>query len=174
MPFDLAQLIGIIASAIIVFAFNMKSDVRLKLIMVVGSFLFAVHFYMLGAYTGAIVNFINSFRGGLSIKFHKSNKIMLTFIVIYLCLAIVTYDQIINLLPFVTGVLGCFILYQLSGIPMRLAILVSSSLWMTYNIIFMSIGGIITEMFVMSVNCITIYRLFKDKKKVDEPHHDSP
>jgi len=138
LHFDLAQFIGIIASATVICAFNFKNDVRLKLVMMMGSFLFAVHFFMLGAFAGAIVNLVNVLRGGLSIKFHKSKKMMMFFISIYLTLAFITFDEIINLLPFVTGILGCFSLYLLSGIPLRLVILVSSSIWLTYGIIFMS------------------------------------
>lgn len=170
LPF--VQIMGLIATVIVICAFYQKNDVRLKIIMMIGSLTFAVHFYLLGAYAGATVNVINAFLGGFSIRFHKSNKVMFFFIFIYSIIAFFTFEKLISLLPYVTGILGCIALYRLSGIPLRLLILVSSSLWMTYNIIFMSIGGIITEMFVMSVNCITIYRLFKDQQKVDDPHHE--
>ncbi len=168
LNFNFAQAIGIVATIFIITAFSQKRDNHLKFIGMAGSLLFALHFLLLGAYAGAIVNIVNAFRSGLSIKFHRSTKMMVLFIFVYLFLAILTFEQIINLLPYISGILGAYSLYQLSGIPMRVFGLIGSFLWLTYNIIFMSIGGIITECFVISVNCITIYRIFKDNKKLNE------
>jgi len=168
LHFDLAQTIGIIASAAIISAFNMKCDVRLKILIATGNTLFAIHFLLLGAHAGAVVAVINIFRAVFAIKFHKSTSIMLMFMFAYITMAFVTYESWVTILPFISGVLGSFALFKLSGIPLRLCVLGGSTMWMTHNIIFMSIGGIITECFVISVMCITIYRLFKDMEKHEQ------
>lgn len=60
--FLIAQLIGFIALtvSILIFQFN-KRTVMLRLGMIAGA-IYAVHFFMLGAYTGSAMNLIGSFR----------------------------------------------------------------------------------------------------------------
>lgn len=171
IDFNLAQIIGLIASACIISAFNMKCDKRLKILVATGNVVFAIHFLLLGSFAGAIVAVINIFRALCAIKFHQSTSVMLVFMFCYVLMAFVTYQSWISILPFISGVLGSFALFKLSGIPMRLFVFLGSSMWMTHNIYFKSIGGIITECFVLTVNTITIYRLYRDKK---QKKHETP
>ncbi len=158
------QVVGIIASALVITAFSHRCDKRLKIIMLTGAMLFSCHFYFLGAYAAMVVNFINSFRIGLSIKFHNSNVVMACFILIYLAVGLLVYERPVDVLPIFSGCLGTFSMYKLSGIRLRLFLLVGSGPWLIYNTIFQSIGGIITELFIQATNTVTIFRLLKDKK----------
>lgn len=170
MEFNLAQAIGLLASATIITAFFFKGDVKLKLIAALGHFLFIIHFFMLGATAGAITSTINSTRGLASIKFHKSKRVMFIFMSFYILAALLFVEQWIDFLPYATGVIGCYALYMLSGLKLRLLITVSAIFWLIYNIYFLSLGGILTEVFVISANCLTIYRILKGQKT---PHETS-
>ncbi len=161
---QLAQWLSIIASVFIVFGYFSVSDVRAKLIIMVGCAFFMVHFFMLGAMTAMIMNLVNIFRVGLSIKFHKSMALYGAFIVAYLIAGLVTYEVWIDILPLIASLLGCTGMFLLSGIKFRLFMVVGSACWIAHNIYVMSIGGITTEMFVLTAHLTTIYRLHKGKE----------
>lgn len=164
----IAQAIGILASAVVIFSFTQKIDNRLKAILMIGNLIFMVHFLMLGAYAGMIANIINVCRVGCSITFHKSTKFMLFFMSAYIAMGYFIYDDWYDLLPVLSGLLGTFSMFKLSGIKMRLTGFIGSSAWLGYAIIFNSIGGIITEVANLSLNGITILRMMRDKKKQNE------
>ena len=163
----IAQLIGIVASAVVIFSFSQKHDNHLKIYIMIGNLIFAVHFLMLGAFAGVFVNFLNTCRSGFSIKFHKSTKMMFFFWGIYILVAIAVYEKPVDLLPFFSSILGTYSMFKLSGIKLRLLGMLGSSSWLVYGIVFHSVGGIITELSVMVLNSLTILRLMSDKKKQD-------
>ena len=159
----ITQGIGLIASAVIIFSFTQKADNRLKVFLIIGNLIFILHFFMLGAFAGMLVNMINALRVGFSIKFYKSTKMMLFFMLAYITACGITYQNIYDILPVISGVLGSFSMFKLSGISMRLTGLIGSSAWLSYAIVFHSIGGIITEVSVLILNTLTILRLRGDK-----------
>jgi hypothetical protein len=160
-----AQIVGFIASAFIITGFAHKGDSRFKMFMAMGSLTFVCHYFMLGAYAGAAVNVVSFMRTSLSIKFHKSNFMMIIFIAAYLMIGLFTYNSWVDILPIFAGISATIAMYKLSGIPMRLCFFATSASWLAYDFIFKSIGGIITEGFVQFTNIATIYRLMCDKKK---------
>ena len=164
MHFDLAQIVGIIASALIITAFAHKSDSYYKYFVMFGALMFAAHFYLLGALAGMFVNVINCIRTGSSIKFHQSNLVLGFFIISYLAAGWFIYETPKDILPVFSGCLASFAMFKFSGIKLRLCMYINSISWITYGILVFSIGGIITETFIIITNTITIYRLLKDKK----------
>lgn len=155
----IAQVIGILASAIIISGYIVQSDRKLKIIVTTGNIFLSLSFLLLGAYSGATVRIINCFRTILSIKYHNSNKVMLVFIFIYFLIALFLTNNLIDFLPFFTSIIGTIALYKLSGKNLRLALLFCSSIWLAYSVLFYSLGGVITELFVMSFNIISFFRI---------------
>ena len=170
MPSDiLTQGLGILASGFIIFAFTNKSDDRFKIFVMIGSLIFAAHFYLLGAYAGVVVNLINAARSGFSIKYHRSNAALAVFLSIYAIMGIIICKQPVDALPFIAGSMSAVAMYKLSGIKFRLCLSVVSGCWLAYGIIFQSVGVVMTELFVQVTNASTIYRLVRDeRKKTDE------
>lgn len=161
----IAQAIGLLATAFVVGSFAHKRDNHLKIWVAVGNVIFALHFFMLGAYAGMLINIINIFRATFSIKFHKSTKMMIFFWSIYIMTGVYIYEKPVDTLPVLASLLGTFSMFKLSGIKFRLFTMLGSSSWLIYATVFQSIGGMITETFLMVLNSSTIYRLIKDKKK---------
>lgn len=161
----ITQAVGIIASLFIIYSFTHKVDNHLKYFMMAGNFFFVIHFFMLAAYAGMAVAIINCFRVALSIKFHRSNKMMFSFMAIYIVTGCLIYESPSDVLPIISSLAGTFALYKLSGIKLRAFSLIGSCSWITYGIIHHSIGGILTESSVMAINLTTITRLLLNKKK---------
>lgn len=164
----IAQAIGLLASAVVVGSFAHKRDNHLKIWVAVGNIIFALHFFMLGAYTGMLINIINVFRATFSIKFHKSNKMMCFFMISYLIAGVTIFTSYIDLFPVFSSLLGTYSMFKLSGIKMRLMSLLASSSWLVYATVYQSIGGMITEVSNIILNSSTIFRLRRDNKKHEQ------
>ncbi|MEM8833332.1 MAG: YgjV family protein [Pseudomonadota bacterium] len=68
------QILGYIASFIILAGYAIKSDKKTKLILIFSSSLFALHFYLLGAFIAMAICLVNAARNGTSIIYHGSKK----------------------------------------------------------------------------------------------------
>ena len=162
----ITQAIGIIASGFIILSFGQKRDLRLKYFLMTGNVLFAIHFGMMGAYAGLAVNILNFLRVWMSIKFHKSTRMMLLFMCLSIATGFAVYQNYYDILPIISSVMGSYSLFKLSGIPLRIFGIIGSINWLTYSFIIKSIGGIMTDTVALVINFSTIYRLKRDKKKV--------
>ena len=165
MSYDvITQAIGLIASALVILSFTQKSDKRFKIFIAVGACVFTLHFILLGAYAGAVVGAINASRTITSMRYHNSNKILVVFVLLYAFSAIYFFNDLVDLLPILSGAVSTVALFKLSGVKLRVAYLFTESGWLLYSIIIKSLGGLITNIFVLSTNVLTIYRLLKEKK----------
>lgn len=160
-----AQSLGIIASGIIIYAFTHKSDERLKFVLIIANIFFAAHFFMLEAYAGMFVTLLNCARVAFSIKFHKSNNMMLFFMGVYLLTGYLVFENIFDLMPILSSLVGTYSMFKLSGIKLRLLGMLGSGSWLIYAIVFHSIGGMITEVAIITINLHTIFRLNRDRKE---------
>ncbi len=164
---NVPQLIGAFASAFIILGYFSKVDNRAKKILICGSALFAIHFFMMGAMTAMLINGINFFRVGLSIRFHGSKSLFTFFVLIYLLVGYTTYETRFDALPLISSLVGCISMYFLSGISFRLCTVVGSLCWLIHNVAIGSIGGVVTEVFVLIGVSTAIYRLILDKRKME-------
>ncbi|MEM7618643.1 MAG: YgjV family protein, partial [Pseudomonadota bacterium] len=94
------------------------------------------------------------------------DKLMWAFIFFYLVSAFFVYERPSDLLPVFSGVISTYAFYRLSGIKMRIVFFFAESSWFVFSVLINSIGGIITNIFVLIANSITTFRLLRDKKSV--------
>jgi hypothetical protein len=64
-------------------------------------------------------------------------------------------------------------MFLMRGVRMRLMLLVSTSLWLTNNILSGSIGGTLLETTIATINIITITRLLKERARIRHPERPS-
>jgi len=95
----IAQIFGILASIFIITGFFQKLDQRLRILMVFGNLSFVVHFYLLGANTGAALNLVNAFRNAIALR--RRNHILIPFGLVGLCVlvGVLTYSDPTDILP---------------------------------------------------------------------------
>ena len=160
--FTLAQLVGIAASCFVIIAYCIKSDVKTKKMIMGGTALFALHFFMMGALTAMGVTLLNIVRVWLSIRYHGVVWLCALFVSLYIVIGIVTFQEVRDVLPIVAPVLGCIAMYFLKGIQFRALCLVAMACWLVYGLLIGSIGTVLTQVVVSSVNISTIYRLIKE------------
>lgn len=176
----IAQILGIIGMLMSVLSYQQKGKARILTFQLLGSVLFVVNFFLLGAFSGAILNFVAIVRALIFIyedKVHADHPVWtigLTAVYVLSYVSVFTIfgkePTVINLFVEILPVLAMTVTtvafrYKEDKILRRVAF-ISSPLWLTYNFIFFSLGGIIGETLNLSSAIIGTLRL--DRKKKDE------
>ena len=178
----LAQVIGIFAMLFNIFSYQQKSQKGVIFLQLIGSALFTVHFFMLGAYMGGLLNAVGIVRAVVYIKkdvFH-SNSIwwLVTFEVVYALSYLATFtlfgkqfnfaNAVVEILPLI-GMTATTVAFRTdSAKTTRLLGFVSSPSWLAYNIISLSIGAICCEVFSLVSIIVGLFRLDRKKESKDE------
>ncbi|PCI25657.1 hypothetical protein COB57_00345 [Candidatus Peregrinibacteria bacterium] len=167
--FLIIQAIGGLALLLTIISFQQKNRNSIIKIQIFSSILYSLHFFLLNALSGSIMNFIGIFRGYV---FHKKtekkwakNPLWLyVFMTIIIIATVITWQSPISLLPMTASLIGTYAYWQTDAKKVRWMSLCSSPLWMIYNIAVLSIPGIISEIFIASSTIIGMYR-FDVKRK---------
>ena len=158
----LAQIIGFGGTALTIIAYQQSKRKKILLCTVVSAALFAIHYIILGAYTGAIMNILAASRSLVFINNTKkwaSSKIWVAiFMLIYTVACLATWDKWYSILPLIAMLLTTVSNWFQSEKKIRFLTFPSSPCWLVYNIITGSVAGIITECIVMSSLIIAIVR----------------
>ncbi len=170
MKETLGQIIGFVAMAIIVVSYQQKSHKNILTLQMISGLLFTVHYLMLGAYTGAVMNLLGAFRSLVYSNRRKkwaSSVLWPTgFSVAFLISGILTWENIFSVFPLIAMLMSSIVLWIEQPKINRMLSLPTSGCWLIYNIKTLSYPGIITEIFVLSSIIIGILRLdIKRKNK---------
>ena len=173
----IAQSLGIIAFIIATLSFQRKTQRGIMVMQVCSCFCFTVHFLILGVMGGFILNFIAFFRS-IVYSFRKTHKFAASVVWVYVFMALViaagiySYidgDGLAVILPsvgmFVTTLAG----RMEHAKTVRSLTLLNSPLWLAYNIIKGSVGGMLTEIVSFCSIIIGILRLDIKKKSKEIP-----
>lgn len=164
------QIIGFIAMAIIVVSYQQKSHKNILTFQMVSGLLFTIHYLLLGAYTGAVMNLLGAFRSLIYSSRGKkwASTILwpIVFSIAFLISGILTWDNSFSVFPLIAMLMSSVVLWIEQPRINRILSLPTSTCWLIYNIKTVSIPGIITEVFVLSSIVIGIIRL--DIKKKDK------
>lgn len=162
MEFIAAQAIGVVALLFSAFSFQQNTHKRIMLCQTVAGSLFALHFFVLGATTGAITNTIGVVRG--IVFYHRDKKwaagitLPLVFCAAFIISGICTWQGPLTLLPICAMVINTFTFAATDPTVVRVTILFSSPLWLVYNALSLSFPGVITESFVILSTIIGMIR----------------
>ena len=157
----IAQAIGIVAMALNIFSFQMKTSRKVILCQMFGGALFCINFFMLDAPIGGILNAIAAFRGLVYIFEEKFHAKHIAWLIFFECLFVASYvltftvfgteftvkNAILELLP-VIGMTASTISFRLQNAKaIRAYGLISSPSWLIYNLFHGAIGAIVCEVF---------------------------
>ena len=177
------QAIGIVAMAINISAFQFKNKRTLLLLICVGSALFSVNMFMLGAMTGGLMNMLGvarslvyMYKDKLPIRIKWVNAM---FILAYLISYVLSFtvfgteptvkNFILELLPIIAMSAMTIAFAGNNAKTIRLAGFINSPCWLVYNIFNNAIGGILCEVFALvSITSALIRIDILGKKKEKE------
>ena len=161
------QIIGIIALTCAVISFQQRTHKRILAFQLAANTVFCIHFIMLGAYTGALLNAVAAFRSLVFVNKGKSwadNILWLyVFCVISVVAGIITWNGPASILP-IAGMICTTVAFWIKKPALvRLTAFPSSPMWLAYNLINNSYAGVITEIINMCSIITAIIRI--DTKK---------
>ena len=155
----ISQIIGIIAMAFAILSYQRKTGKGALIFQLICGLLFSIHMFMLNAIGGALLNMIASVRAILFLnkaKLKSDNNIWLIgFISVYIASYIMTFtvfdmpmtvwNTIIEILPVIGMTASTLGLRCSETAKIRKFGLISSPVWLAYNIVNGSIGGTVCE-----------------------------
>ena len=158
-----AQAVGMVATVISILSFQCKDNRKLFLMQIASSSIFALHYLLLGAHTGLLLNLASVVRlvflynGQKRWARHAMSMVGVTLLMAF-CGA-VTWSGWLSLLPTAAMVVGTPFYWSQTGKTLRWAQLCFiSPCWLTYNIALLSFPGIITEILAMLSVIISLIR----------------
>lgn len=179
MKAALAQAIGLVAMAIAILSFQQKTQKRILLMQFCSSTLFTLHYGLIGAAMGSILNGIGIVRAAIfaqrdTKKWAASPVWIPVFIALFAGAYALNFtvlgkeatvrNLLLEILP-VIGMTATTISFRMEKAgQVRLFSLISSPLWLIYNACSGSLGGAITEIFSLCSIFIGILRLDRKRK----------
>jgi len=156
--FNPAQPFGYAAFVLGVLSFLQKDDRRFKLYMSAECLAYVVHFALLGNPTAVASSVISVARSVLSL-YTKAAWVAFVMVALNLALGWGLVELWWNWLPLLASCIGTLALFLLSGIRMRLVMLLGTGCWLVNNILSGSIGGTALELVILVTNLRTIFTL---------------
>jgi hypothetical protein len=156
--FSPAQCVGYIAFVLGVASFTQQDDRRFKLFMAGECLAYIVHFALLGNPTAVASSTMSLLRSVLAL-YTRSLWVAGGVVAMNLVLGLALATRMTDWLPLGASCIGTLALFLLRGVPMRLAMLCGTCLWIANNIVAGSIGGTALEIVIALVNATTIWRM---------------
>ncbi len=159
--FIIAQIIGILALIILMLSFQKNEKKLLLKYQIISSFLYALQYVFLGAYTGSLMNLTCMVRNFIFNKYNNK-KVPIHWLIIIVILMIVflliSYIRTISLLPMLAVVLYSIAVWYGNLKLIRCTEVISCTLFIVYNIRVLAITGLIAIMIELIAALIAIYR----------------
>jgi len=152
--FLIATVIGLIALCVTVYSFQRKQARQIFFVQIFSPLLWALHFFLLGAWAGCLVNILNSLKNTGTVFF--SDRHIKKFALIYVSILwfifwIFVYQTPSDLTILLSNTLGSLLIFVRDN---RYAVargnIVIAGLWFAYGMANSSIPSILTEIFIIS------------------------
>jgi len=159
----IAQIISIAAMIVSIFSVQFKTNKAMFICRGISGFMFSLSYFLLGAYTGAALNLINLLRSILVInKKTQGRPYMALIIAIYATATAFTFGGYLSILILLAQSAESFVMWGRNGKHIRYCLLFFvSPIWLFYNIMSFSIGGILAEAFVITSTIVSFIRFRK-------------
>lgn len=169
----IAQGLGVIALIIAITSFQQNSQKRIVTLQMISSVFFCVHFCMLGATLGGVLNGLGIFRAAV---FRNRDRAwashwlwFVLFCALFIAAGLLFWEGPLSLLPISSMLLTTVAFWIRNARAVRLVTMPASPLWMIYNWVHGSYPGFLTEVFVLTSILVAIFRydvlpLFRKKK----------
>jgi hypothetical protein len=160
----IAQGLGILAFVISLVGYLSTSDRRLRVMMTSGLVVLTVHFLFFGAWLVALSLGLNTVRTWLSLYF-KGRRWFVGVALIQLAFSLPLVDEIRDVFPIAGSLIGSYGLLCLSGIKLRVAMLITTACWFVSNLLWGSIGGVMLDTLNASAHVFAMYRMQQAARK---------
>ena len=161
---DLALLVGWIAFIFGLSGYLIKNKRQLSLVFGAVSFIWALHFYLLGGVTASFIQVGMGIRTWFSISLYQNKQLETVYIittsVVFLLLMSFTWQGVLSTIPTIAAI-NSTIAYTRDNAIMRYMFLLSSLLWIINALLISSMPSVLVECFAIVFNLLGILRLLK-------------
>ena len=164
----LGQIISIIAMAVTIVSFQMKTKKQILILQTAGSALFLTSFILLESWTAVCLNAVFVVRNivfyfGTDKKWGQHKIWLFVIMAAVIAAGALSYRSYVDLLPIVGSIFGTVAAYVQKENLFRLLKLGDSPCWLIYNCTVPSTGGIICEVFNIISIVVGLFRYRKGK-----------
>lgn len=150
----IAQGIGMIGLICAIISFQSNKRHIILIFLGIGQVSFIIHFALLGAWTASAMNMLGASRTFLFVlrgrkKWLENNTLLYVFIGLFVIAGIITWQNWLSLLPVLGMTIETIGLWMKNPTKIRFTVIVPRPLWLTYNTIYRSYAGMLTEAFVL-------------------------
>lgn len=149
--FWLIQAVGIIAWLVLLLSYYREDTNKILIFQTIATFLYCIHYYLLGAYSGLFICAFEVMRDFMYYKTDWDDYIFYGSIPVYIVSGIMSFASIIDVLPIFSSLLDGYTLTKKKKIVVIGAI-ISYTSWVIYDIYVMSISCAITDGLVVLSN----------------------
>lgn len=164
------QAVGIIAMAFVIMSFQFKKVGACFAVQLIGTLLFAMHFAMIGAWGGCLMNVLGAIQLVIMLlgDITKKRSVLVGLISVYICatalVILAKWDSLLALLSGAASIAGVLGMWTRDDVKLRIVRLsVTSPGWLIYNGVTGSLGGVICELFC--IGSIIVYFIRQKLKK---------
>lgn len=160
--FVAGQLLGGVAIFLGVYAFQAKSQRQLLRRLMLTNAVFALHFLLLGAWTGAAINALSALRSGAYLLRQEKGGIgrglPVAFAVLMGAVGILTWEAWYSLFMTLCMVINTLCVAFLDAQRARISSFVTSPLAIIYDVFVWSVGGVVFESAVLLSCAVGLFR----------------
>lgn len=166
----IGQCIGFIGLFFSLCSFTQNKKEKYAKYAVISAFINAIHYLLLGAYSGVFTKTVASIREMIVYeKAKKKNKLnnfwFYLIISVYIISLFVLYDgNIINLFPIIAAIIYFAVEWSGNTTSIKIVALISFIMWLVYNMIVFSIPGIIHNIITITTLIIVLIKNKNSKK----------
>lgn len=166
----LAQIVGIIAMGLSAVSFQMKDKKTLMTVQILTAIAFGIHYIMIGAYTGAVLNFAAVVRNVMFFfrdrKFFSGNVWVVFWCVAMAGLSVWAWTDWRSALTMIGMILNTISLSMKDPQKVRGVILTSFPFGFAYCVLTRSIGGTINEILAAISAAVGLYRYRRNDRSL--------
>lgn len=165
----ISQVFAVLAMLSVGISYQFKNKKIILILCIIYSTCYSLEYLLLGAMAGVAMNFVSVIRNvWFYINARKERKngigVFIALYIIIIGLGALTYDGICSLIPTVATLLFTFSVWQDNNKVYRWLSLPISALWITYNICYKSLFGVIAELILLIFEIVGIVRIIREKK----------
>ena len=168
----IAQVVGFFPLILSLFIYTQKTRSKILIFKSISTFLWAVHYVILGQTTGALINVVLTLRGFIFALRGKKGfsglHIPIIFILFTILSAIPDFQGAKNILPMVGSCLTLIGFWQNDLKKLRLYNFVGTALWLAYGLLSFSIPSIISNLFALISIIYALLQEHLSKKKAQK------
>lgn len=157
------QLVGYLACAVSFAALIMTSHRRFLLVGATGSFIWALHYHLLGERVAAALAATSGARSSIAMRVHalpRSKRIALTVAAcaLVILLSALAWSGVLTALPMIAVCMTTAASFWLLDRAYRRVALAADTLWLLFGVLAGSIGGALAALIAIGLNCWALHR----------------